>query len=58
MSSIKERVGLSDIIVDKDTVIPKYMNLTDQAGNVIAEVSAYHVGFEDEDGIECDENGE
>ena len=58
MSSIKERVGFTDIIVDKDAKIPKYMNVTDKAGNVIGEVSAYHVGCEDEDGNECDENGE
>ena len=54
---IFERIGFSDILVSKSKRVPKYITIKDSDGNVIDETQAYLIGYELEDGTECDENG-
>ena len=55
---IKERIGFTDLLMPKGTVISKYIKIYDVDGNFIDEIHATLIGYEDEDGNECDENGE
>lgn len=53
------RLGVSDIILTKEENenFNGYLNAIDEDGNEIAEVEVYLVGYELEDGTECDEDG-
>ena len=53
------RLSTADIVLnisDADKV-PKYITINDKEGEYLTEVEVYSVGFEDEDGNECDEDG-
>lgn len=54
------RLGVSDIILTKEENerTPEYIEIKDKDGNVVGEVETYLIGYEDEDGNECDEDGE
>lgn len=54
------RLGVSDIVLT-DKELEKctgYITVLDENGNTIAETSTYVIGYEDEDGNECHEDGE
>ena len=54
------RLGVSDIVLTQEEIEKSgtYLQLLDSDGNVIAETDTYLVGYEDEDGNECEEDGE
>ena len=56
---IKARYGFTDLIVDADVNLSKYVPITPFNGTkVVGEIQLSLIGYEDEDGNECDENGE
>lgn len=54
------RLGVSDIVLTQEELEKSgtYLQLLDSEGNIVAETDTYLVGYEDEDGNECEENGE
>jgi hypothetical protein len=56
-SKIYTRYGFSDILVAGDQDIPKYIPVKDIDGFKITETEISLVGFEDENGNECEEDG-
>lgn len=54
------RLGFSDITLTEEQAdkLPSYVTITDEDGKYITEAEIYKVGFEDEDGNECHEDGE
>ena len=59
MTKILLRLATSDIVIDADKkdLIPKYITVLDKNGNELDCIEVYSIGYEDEDGNECDENG-
>jgi hypothetical protein len=53
------RLGVSDLVLSKEEAetVPGYISVTDNQGEYVTDVETYIVGYEDEDGNECDENG-
>ena len=53
------RLGVSDIVLTKEeaATIPGYVNVIDNQGEYVTDVETYLVGYEDEDGNECEEDG-
>lgn len=53
------RLGVSDIVLPQEeaATIPGYVNVIDNQGEYVTDVETYLVGYEDEDGNECDEDG-
>ena len=53
------RLGVSDLVLSKEEAdtIPGYITVVDNQGEYVTEVETYIVGFEDEEGNECDEDG-
>ena len=53
------RLATSDIVLNKEDAnrIPKYITISDKNGGYLTELEVYSVGYEDEDGNECDEDG-
>lgn len=53
------RLSTSDIVLPKsdEDKIPNYITIVDKDGEYLTEVEVYSIGYEDEDGNECDENG-
>tara|TARA_R110000803_G_scaffold16197_5_gene44452 strand:- start:959 stop:1150 length:192 start_codon:yes stop_codon:yes gene_type:complete len=52
-------LGVSDIRLAKKEAekLPKYITAVNDKGETLAESEIYHIGYEDEDGNECDEDG-
>lgn len=53
------RLSTADIVLSKEDAenIPSYITINDKDGEYLTEVEVYSVGYEDEDGNECDEDG-
>ena len=52
------RVGVADLVVEVDVNLPKYVTVThNNSVKVAGDVELYHVGYEFEDGTECNEDG-
>ena len=53
------RLGISDILVTPETSdnMSGYARIFDNEGNLITDSEIYIVGYELEDGTECDEQG-
>lgn len=58
-TEILTRFGISDIILNNREFgySGKYLNLCNNEGKIIRQVEVYFVGYEDEDGNECEEDG-
>jgi hypothetical protein len=64
---IYARYGFTDLIVDKESPVEKYVQIyagtaqspirRNRNGKVIGESELSLIGFEDENGIECNEDG-
>jgi len=56
---VKVRLGISDIVLTEKEVenLNYYINVYDKDGNIVATTETYYVGCEDEEGNECDEEG-
>ena len=54
------RLSTSDIVLSQKDAekIPNYITIVDKDGEYLTEVEVYSVGYEDEEGNECEENGE
>lgn len=53
------RLGISDIVVSQETNknMSGYARIYDNEGNLVTETEIYFIGYEDEDGNECNEDG-
>lgn len=53
------RLSTSDIVLSKEeeAKIPSYITITDKDGEYLTEVEVYGIGYEDEEGNECEEDG-
>ena len=53
------RLATSDIVLDKEDAnkVSGHTVINDKDGNYMTEVEVYSIGFEDEDGNECNEDG-
>ena len=53
------RLGVSDIVITKEQAekFNGYLNAIDEDGNELANPNSYLIGYEDEHGNECDEDG-
>ena len=63
MSDKKEvfvRLGFSDVVMSKGDAekVKGYANIVDQDNEYVDDTEMYTIGYEFEDGTECDENGE
>ena len=58
-SKVLVKLGISDITVSKETNenMSGYARIYDNEGNLITDSEIYIVGYELEDGTECDEYG-
>lgn len=56
--AVNVRLSTSDIIlsVEDSKNLPKYVTVVDKDGEFLTEVEIYLIGYEDEDGNECDED--
>jgi len=54
------RLGISDITVSQETNenMSGYAKIYDNEGNLVTETEIYWIGYEFEDGTECNEDGE
>jgi hypothetical protein len=54
------RLGISDIVVSQETNenMSGYARIYDNEGNLVTETEIYFIGYEDEDGNECNGDGE
>ena len=54
------RLSTSDIVLSKEDAenLPSYITIVDKDGEYLTEVEVYSIGFEDEEGNECEEDGE
>ena len=59
-NKILVRLGVSDIVLTEEQIekAGTYLKLFDSEGNLVIETDTYLVGYEDEDGNECHEDGE
>lgn len=53
------RLGVEDIILTKEELdnFNGYLTAIDEEGNEIANPCSYSIGYEDEEGNECEEDG-
>jgi hypothetical protein len=53
------RLTTSDIVLTKEEAdsVSKYLKVYSEDGTCLGEVEVYSVGYEDENGIECNEDG-
>ena len=53
------RLGVSDLVLSKEDNdnFNGYVTVLDKDGEYVTDVETYLVGYEDEDGNECDEEG-
>jgi hypothetical protein len=55
---INARYGFSDLIIDKDVNVSKYVQINvSNSVKIAGEVELYLIGYEDSDGEECNEDG-
>lgn len=59
-SKVYVRLGVSDIVLTQEELSNSstYLQLFGDDGKLVAESDTYLVGYEDEDGNECHEDGE
>ena len=59
MKKVNVRLGVSDLVLSQEEAdnLPSYITVADKEGEYLTEVETYVVGYEDEDGNECDEQG-
>lgn len=62
MSKAKEvfvRIGITDVVLPKtkEEGLSSYARIYDEEGELITDTETYLVGYEDEEGEECDEDG-
>ena len=53
------RLGVGDIVLTKEEAdkLPSYVTAVNDKDEILAEAEIYHIGYETEDGEECDEEG-
>ena len=59
-TEVFERIGFGDLVISKDEtdkLTSKWISITGSDGEKLGEIEAYHVGYELEDGEECNEDG-
>ena len=59
-NKVYTRLGLQDIVLTQEQAekLSGYHILYDENGKEVVEFETYLIGYEDEDGNECEENGE
>jgi len=55
--TIYARYGFTDVIIKADQDVPKYVAVNTAQGFNITESELSLIGFEDEEGVECNEDG-
>jgi len=56
-TTVYTRISLGDLILTKEEEKTIHLSLIDQHGNVL-DLDSYLIGYEDENGDECSEDGE
>ena len=53
------RLSTDDLVLTKEEAenLPSYISVVDKEGEFVTDIQTYLIGYEDEDGVECDENG-
>lgn len=57
-NKVFRRIGVEDFFVELGKEVPNHIQVYDIDGIELTTVSVFTVGYEDEDGNECHENGE
>jgi hypothetical protein len=53
------RLSTDDLVLTKEEAenLPSYISVVDKEGEFVTDIQTYLIGYEDEDGVECDEEG-